>query len=167
MLPLPVFLRFERNLEMASQRSSKAVFQEEWTPAIGPVSGPLMRLGVNRFFEGKGGGYIACNPAQQWRADFDGRGFVTKPERESWNWGLELESYGIGESRIPVSGKAEIEASEACLEYRWDDRLVEWFLNSDRGLEQGWTLNRRSPGNAGKTQARSGRVRQFTSPGDG
>jgi hypothetical protein len=50
-------------------------------------------------------GYQARNPGQQWRTCFDGRGFLTTPDRpttdrasvqgaDGWSWGLELVSYG-------------------------------------------------------------------------
>src|SRR5262245_25447085 len=40
------------------------------------------------------GGYQASNPGQQWRACFDGRGFLVRPDAGDWSWGLELASYG-------------------------------------------------------------------------
>ena len=41
-------------------------------------------------------GYQACNPGQQWRTRFDGRGFTTRPDEGDWSWGLQLERYGVG-----------------------------------------------------------------------
>ena len=40
-------------------------------------------------------GYRARNPEQRWRTDFDGHGFLTRPDAGGWEWGLELKSYGF------------------------------------------------------------------------
>ena len=32
------------------------------------------------------GGYRTCNPEQQWRTEFDGRGFTTQPQSGDWRW---------------------------------------------------------------------------------
>jgi hypothetical protein len=40
-------------------------------------------------------GYRAHNPGQQWQTEFDGRGFLTRPQKGDWRWGLELRSYGF------------------------------------------------------------------------
>ena len=33
------------------------------------------------------GGYRARNPGQQWRTEFDERGFITRPDAGGWQWG--------------------------------------------------------------------------------
>jgi hypothetical protein len=102
----------------------------------------------HRFTQSDDGTYSASNPGQDWRAVFDGQGFLTEPHGETWRWGLELKAYGIGDSINPVEGSAKISAAEARLSYRWSDHFEEWFRNDGRGLEQGWTLSERPAGAA-------------------
>jgi len=108
----------------------------------------------HRFRQGENGGFTARNPGQQWDSEFDGRGFLVRPDHGGWQWGLDLRGYGIGAERVPVAGKAAGFAGSAeglegksRLAFRRDARLEEWFLNDARGLEQGWTLSER-PGGA-------------------
>jgi hypothetical protein len=44
--------------------------------------------------------YQARNPGQQWRTQFDGRGFETTPDGGGWSWGLQLVSYGCDEKSL-------------------------------------------------------------------
>ncbi|MFN7924107.1 MAG: FG-GAP repeat protein [Bryobacteraceae bacterium] len=76
-------------------------------------------------------GYHARNFRQQWLARFDGRGVTVEPDGAAWRWGLELEG---------TSGKAHVSADVNRVSYRWSDGLEEWFVNSERGLEHGFTL---------------------------
>ena len=41
-----------------------------------------------------GGHLVARNPGQQWRTEFDGKGFTVTPDHDSWTWGLDLTGYG-------------------------------------------------------------------------
>lgn len=101
----------------------------------------------HRFVDEGNGAFSAVNPAQGWRTEFDGRGFVAKPDHRQWQWGLELESYGVGDLRVKLEGQARVETAGSRLSYHWNDQFEEWFLNDTRGLEQGWTLKERPPGN--------------------
>jgi len=94
----------------------------------------------------EGGGWQARNPGQQWTAEFDGRGFVTRPKAAHWQWGLELRSYGFGNRQHAVKGRPEVQAEGQHLSYQWDTALREWFVNDTRGLEHGFTLTRRPQG---------------------
>jgi len=90
------------------------------------------------------GGYQARNPGQQWTTHFDGRGFTVKPDGVQWTWGLELERYGFAGLERTVES-ARLTAANNQVRYERDG-LEEWFLNDGRGLEQGFTLQRRPPG---------------------
>lgn len=103
----------------------------------------------HRFIEEEDGVVSAVNPGQRWRTEFDGRGFTAQPSGQNWKWGLELKSYGIGDSRVEPRGRPRIETSERQLTYHWSKNLREWFLNDVRGLEQGWTLQSRPEGDGG------------------
>ncbi len=106
-------------------------------------------------------GFIARNPGQRWRTQFDGRGFVTTPDAGAWSWGLELVSYGrAGAERcvgiVAPAPSARGSTSSRCdatipilrrcgqrVEYDWDDVLTEWYINDQRGLEHGYTVHQR------------------------
>jgi len=100
----------------------------------------------HRFEKTEDGGHTASNPGQAWTTRFDGRGFLVEPSGESWRWGLELRTYGVGESRVTLAEKAPVAVSGETLSYRWDGHLEEWFLNDTRGIEQGWTFRERPAG---------------------
>ena len=82
------------------------------------------------------GTHAARNPGQQWRTEFDSRGFLVRPDHGQWTWGMDLQSVG----GCPVSGSPEVGANGNTLRYRWNDQVEEWFVNDQRGLEQGWTI---------------------------
>jgi hypothetical protein len=101
------------------------------------------------FFQFRAGNIVqwqARNHAQQWLAQFDGRGFEVKPEDAQWRWGLELHSYGFPGNERAVRGSAQAQASVERLTYDWDETLQEWYLNDQRGLEHGYTLRERPAG---------------------
>ena len=83
----------------------------------------------------------ALNRAQDLRTFFSEDGIQVVPRREaepSWEWGLTLKSYGYQGRTRPV-GTAERVAGGNRIEYRRGD-LTEWYVNEERGLEQGFTL---------------------------
>jgi hypothetical protein len=99
------------------------------------------------------GGFRARNPGQQWLIQFDGRGFDVEPNGAAWRWGLELTSFGFPGHQRTVSGQAKVTAEPAVagakydrVNYDWDAGVREWFVNDHRGLEHGFTLERRPPG---------------------
>jgi trimeric autotransporter adhesin len=100
----------------------------------------------HRFEKAEDGSFLARNPGQQWSTRFDGRGFLVEPAGQDWRWGLQLNSYGVGEIRSTIKGEARVETSEERLSYRWNESLEEWFLNDTRGMEQGWTFTERPTG---------------------
>ena len=93
--------------------------------------------------EGQPGMWQARNPGQQWTTKFDAGGFLTTPKDGGWTWGLELQSYGVGEQQTPVSGKPAMKSEGQRLTYQWDATIQEWWVNDQRGLEHGYTLTRR------------------------
>jgi FG-GAP repeat len=89
------------------------------------------------------GTFTARNPGQQWRTEFDGKGFLTTPNHGQWTWGLELISYG---GRTLLSASSPITHEGNKISNPRDTHLTEWFINDTRGLEQGWTISSRSVG---------------------
>ncbi len=100
--------------------------------------------------EGESGEWQARNPGQQWTTRFDGRGFTTSPQGAQWRWGLELRSYGYGRSHTTVGGVPGVKAEGGRLTYQWDQRMEEWFVNDQRGLEHGFVLRERPAGARGR-----------------
>jgi uncharacterized repeat protein (TIGR02543 family) len=87
------------------------------------------------------GSHQARNAGQAWLAKFDGSGFTVIPDAGGWIWGLELSGYGEATEVRQEGGK---------ISYLREDGLTEWFINDSRGLEQGWTLEKR-PARAGSS----------------
>ena len=94
-------------------------------------------------FQPTASGWQARNPGQQWTTTFDQRGFRTSPQDGGWQWGLELQSYGMGEQQTALTGVPAVQAAGPRLSYPWDANVQEWFVNDKRGLEHGFTVNER------------------------
>ena len=92
------------------------------------------------------GGYRAHNPGQQWRTDFDGRGFITRPDAGGWQWGLELMSYGFPGQKREIGHESAVKAEGDRITFLRDAVLREWWVNDRRGLEHGFTLEQAPAG---------------------
>ncbi len=100
--------------------------------------------------------YGAASPSQRFSTGFLPSGIRVRPwgelandhqeaaDASSWSWGLDLVAYGRDGARIPASPPTLV-ADGARVEYRRGE-LVEWYENSEQGLEQGFTLARRPEG---------------------
>lgn len=98
--------------------------------------------------------YQAPNRAHNLRTYFTPEGPVTIPRllpaesaTPSWHWGLRLVAWGWEGSLQPVDAAAP-HANANRIEYR-RGALTEWYVNDERGLEQGFTITR-PPQQAGK-----------------
>ncbi len=107
----------------------------------------------HRFEADGGGGLVARNPGQGWQMEFDGRGFMARPDEGGWEWGLELRSAGKrARARLPeaLEKRADVPAPFLVAANKFSIRhsaiLEEWFVNDGRGLEQGWTFSERPEG---------------------
>ncbi|MFQ5616179.1 MAG: integrin alpha, partial [Anaerolineales bacterium] len=93
--------------------------------------------------------YQAPNRAHNLRTYFTGRGPVVVPRDEtapSWRWGLTLTGYGYQEAVQPIAPPAGIAVHGNRVEYNYqlsidNYQLAEWYINDERGLEQGFTLS--------------------------
>ncbi len=63
----------------------------------------------------------------------------------TWQWGLELQSYGFAGSERTVSGQPRVNTVGPRVTYDWDATLQEWFVNDRHGLEHGFTVRERPP----------------------
>ena len=93
---------------------------------------------------------LARNPGQQWTTHFDGRAFTTCPDSGAWSWGLQLEAYGWGAAEPLAAASAVVSTNGQRVAYAWDERLTEWYVNDQRGLEHGFTLHARPVGALGE-----------------
>ncbi len=87
--------------------------------------------------------YHARNHSQQWHLRLDHSGFTAKSDQADWHWGLELSSIQVGGTRHQISAASQSEATANRVTLHRNDWLEEWFINDQRGLEQGWTLKKR------------------------
>jgi hypothetical protein len=94
-------------------------------------------------------GYQARNPGQQWLTKFDGHGFLTQPDQGGWQWGLELSGYGFTGREQRLNGEPEIKAEGQRVTYKWKQGISEWYVNDERGLEHGYTIEQRPAGSEG------------------
>ncbi len=125
--------------------------------------------------------YQAPNRAKNLRTYFTAEGVQWIPrggDTPSWRVGLSLSGVGAGERLAAVSA-AKPEASGNRVEYRRDG-IVEWYVNDERGLEQGFTLAKRPfpvlageplrlalsvSGNTTPRLSEDGRAVEFLAPG--
>jgi hypothetical protein len=130
--------------------------------------------------------YQAPNRAHDFRTYFMPDGIRVVPRTQTgeegksspWEWGMKLAAYG--ETLQPVA-PAQLSVSGNRIEYRRGD-LTEWYVNDERGLEQGFTLtappessrpDRHSPttlelalsGNLAATPSEDGEALEFRTPG--
>lgn len=94
--------------------------------------------------------YQAHNPRQRALTRFepDAAVFVSLVGGRSWELGLRLTAYGY-EGAMQAAGEAIRVPIANRMEYRRGD-LAEWYVNDARGVEQGFTLGRRPPGDSGR-----------------
>ncbi len=100
------------------------------------------------------GAYQAPNRAQNLRTYFTPQGIRIVPrafegEAPPWEWGLTLTGYGMADRVQPVEA-ATLAADGNRIELA-RSALTEWYINDERGLEQGFTLH--SPPAAGRREA--------------
>jgi hypothetical protein len=74
-----------------------------------------------------------------WQMTFDSKGFTAQPEDKAWAWGLELES--DADTPVRTSAPEADKNARATLTIPRTAKITEWFINDQRGLEQGWTLS--------------------------
>jgi hypothetical protein len=101
-----------------------------------------MKQSRYRIREQKGGGaYQAFSPSQDLHAAFTGTGMSVTSRAGSgsaWQFGMRLRGYGYGPQEQPVT-RATLASNGNRIEYQ-RGQLTEWYVNGDRGIEQGFTL---------------------------
>jgi hypothetical protein len=94
--------------------------------------------------------YTAPNRAHDWRVAYGATGVQVTPRTslesaERWSWGLALARYGYADNIQPVEAHAppRMIAESNHIEYHYElanQRISEWHINDERGLEQGFIL---------------------------
>ncbi|MFQ5420921.1 MAG: hypothetical protein ACE5EY_11245, partial [Anaerolineae bacterium] len=89
--------------------------------------------------------YQAPNRANNFRTTFTQDGIRLRPRTKAldWNWGLTLVGYGYDGNLQPIP-PAEQETDANKVTYRRQN-LTEWYVNDERGLEQGFVLHSPPP----------------------
>lgn len=125
-----------------SAATPAGVSREDWAGIRAAFDAELYRV------KSSGEMFEAFNAKQDWLTSFDGAGFLVKPSEGSWSWGLALQSYGFEGSPMSQVNDSEVRAEDQRLAYTWDRNLEEWYINDQRGLEHGYTVQER-PANSG------------------
>ncbi|MBY0506171.1 MAG: Ig-like domain-containing protein [Bryobacteraceae bacterium] len=107
--------------------------------ATGPIDGKQLRAAHDQYLHRVTPQGIAYNPGQQWNARFDGQGFTVSPKTSGWTWGLTLERFGWA-GQTQAAGVAQMRTEGNRVTYTRPG-VEEWFVNDQRGLEQGFTVH--------------------------
>jgi hypothetical protein len=84
--------------------------------------------------------YSASNPEQKYGAEFAPAGLSLKSAETTWRGTMQFFGYGYGEN-IAVAGTPELVAQGNRIEYQRPSEVVtEWYVNTEAGLEQGFTI---------------------------
>ena len=136
----------------APKRPAEGVPADWWTRAQGEVRGLEYRPKAVPAEESAGAAHTvrAPNRAHNFRLNFTPEGVRVTPRTPAepvWSWGLQLTGIGrAGDLRRPEAARLRV-AGERVELVR--GRLTEWYINDERGLEQGFTLHGPLPGSAG------------------
>jgi|GEM_PF-3063439 len=98
------------------------------------------------YFSESTDGLRAFNQTQAWKIDFDGHGFLVAPQHRGWTWGLVTKGVGRASGDVDLDSPSCLEFDQNKLNYHWNKGLVEWYINDNRGLEHGYTMQQRPPG---------------------
>ena len=72
---------------------------------------------------------------------FNESGVSVSPEAEnSWSWHIALSGFGYSGQASPITVKPQLSVDKNRVEYEYSPQLTEWYINDERGLEQGFTI---------------------------
>ena len=121
-------------------------FRPDWNHPIGAASGPPTSTARHAVQPQADGIWPRAIPLRDGRPSLMGGVFLSNPIGLDWTWGLELNGWGVGEAFQKVSRPASVTHGANRVSYVWGGGLTEWFINDQRGLEQGWTFQTRPAG---------------------
>ncbi len=88
--------------------------------------------------------YQAPNRAHNLRTYFTSTGILLVPRQDSsthWDLWMSLSGYGYRGNLQSVTSTAALSSAGNIVNYQRSAALTEWYLNDERGLEQGFTLS--------------------------
>ncbi|REJ76429.1 MAG: hypothetical protein DWQ47_12555 [Acidobacteria bacterium] len=99
----------------------------------------------------------APNPANSFKGLFTDNGVLLRPLSESEDWELRVDFKGVGREEniesVERGARKGVKGNKAItIDYSTPKgtSVMEWFVNSPDGLEQGWTVTRRPGGDSGE-----------------
>ena len=136
----------------APKRPAQGMPADWWRQAQGEIRGLEYRPKVVPAGEPAGAIHTvrAPNRAHNFRLSFTPEGVRVTPRTPNgpdWSWGLQLTGIGrAGDLRRPEAARLRVDGERVELVR---GRLTEWYINDERGLEQGFTLHKPLSGSAG------------------
>lgn len=92
--------------------------------------------------EGALAAFSAVNPANALRASFSGAEVrVHSTSARAWQVGLKLQAYGYGDAVVGATPGMARAAGNRVEIVRGSSGMLEWYVNTSSGLEQGFTLS--------------------------
>jgi hypothetical protein len=87
-------------------------------------------------------GYMASNPRHQWGITYDEGAVLVNPSSgRHWSWLLTPASYGYRGNMAPMTDNPEVIVNENNIEFVYNRDLTCWYINDEKGLEHGFTIN--------------------------
>ena len=130
-----------KRLDTSEPARTPADVEATWSAQVGAK----LRQAEYHFSALEAGGFGAPNRAQDLRLSIGPVGLEVVPRSprsggDDAPWRLRLRTRSFGRMGDPIElGSARVSASENRIELD-HGRLREWFVNEERGLEQGWTI---------------------------
>ncbi|GEM_PF-1178374 len=126
---------------------AKSLSLEELPPGLAPVLARSMAASAPAEYQihRQGAKHVSSNRAHALKLAFSAE--EMQIEGQGWTWGMALKAWGRESLEAVPSAKASVSGTR--LEYRRGP-LTEWYLNSEMGLEQGFTVHARPEGRLGK-----------------
>ncbi len=87
-------------------------------------------------------GYAASNPRHQWGITYDEGAVLVNPSLgKDWSWLLTPAGYGYRGNIVPMNDDPEVVVNENSIEFVYNKDLTGWYVNDEKGLEHGFTIN--------------------------
>jgi hypothetical protein len=135
-----------------SQRLPVGVSGNWWAQAQEGIRRSEYRPSLSKITvsQGRSEAFQAPNRAHNFRTTFTSEGVWVVPRTstsQDWSWGLTLAAVGVpGDMRRPEAARLQVDGNR--VEFL-RGAVTEWYINDERGLEQGFTLQGPPPGSEG------------------
>ncbi|MCK4757712.1 MAG: FG-GAP repeat protein [Thermoplasmata archaeon] len=86
-------------------------------------------------------GFVGSNSKCGFGMIFNENGVSVSPEAEnSWSWDIALSGFGYSGQVSPITAKPQLSVDKNRVECEYSPQLTEWYINDERGIEQGFTI---------------------------